>query len=157
MIIEDDVEIGANVTVDRGVSGATVIKRGTKIDNLVQVAHNVVIGEDCLVVALTGIAGTSPDRKSRHLAGQSGVAGHLSIGDDSVVASRGLVAKDIPPRSFVSGFPARPHRENMRILASTQKLPEALDSLAQLRRRVEELEQRLQTVEEDLPAPGEPR
>lgn len=157
VIIEDDVEIGANVTVDRGVSGATVIKRGTKIDNLVQVAHNVVIGEDCLVVALTGIAGTSLIGNRVTLAGQSGVAGHLSIGDDSVVASRGLVAKDIPPRSFVSGFPARPHRENMRILASTQKLPEALDSLAQLRRRVEELEQRLQTVEEDLPAPGEPR
>lgn len=157
VVIEDDVEIGANVTVDRGVSGATMIKRGTKIDNLVQVAHNVVIGEDCLVVALTGVAGSALIGNRVTLAGQSGVAGHLSVGDDTVVASRGLVAKDVPPRSFVSGFPARPHRENMRVLAATQKLPEAMESLAHLRRRVEELEERLQALEEELPAPGEPR
>lgn len=155
VVIEDDVEIGANTTVDRGVCGATRIGRGTKIDNLVQVGHNVEIGEDCLVVAMAGIAGSARLGDRVTLAGQSGVAGHLSVGDDSVVAARGLVARDLPPKSFVSGFPARPHRETMRVIAATQKLPEALESLSKLAKRVEELESRLLNLEEEIPASGD--
>jgi len=157
VVIEDDVEIGANTTVDRGVCGATRIGRGTKIDNLVQVGHNVEIGEDCLVVAMAGLAGSAIVGDRVTIAGQAGVAGHLTVGDDSVIAARGLVARDLPPKSFVSGFPARPHRENMRVIAATQKLPEALESLSELSRRVSDLEARLANLEEDLPAPGELR
>ena len=154
VVIEDDVEIGANTTVDRGVCGATRIGRGTKIDNLVQVGHNVEVGEDCLIVSMAGIAGSSRLEDRVTLAGQSGVAGHLTVGHDSVVAARGLVARDLPPRSFVSGFPARPHRENMRVIAATQKLPEALEHLSQLRRQLESLEARLASLEEEMPAKG---
>src|SRR5690606_35195768 len=154
VVLEEDVEIGASTTVDRGVCGATRIGRGTKIDNLVQVGHNVEVGEDCLIVSMAGIAGSSRLEDRVTLAGQSGVAGHLTVGHDSVVAARGLVARDLPPRSFVSGFPARPHRENMRVIAATQKLPEALEHLSQLRRQLESLEARLASLEEEMPAKG---
>lgn len=157
VLIEDNVEIGANVTVDRGVCGATRIGRGTKIDNLVQIGHNVEIGEDCLVVAMSGIAGSARIGNRVTLAGQSGVAGHLTVGDGCVVAARGVVARDLAPNSFVSGFPARPHRENMRVIAATHKLPEALESLAALKRQLTQLQERLERLEEDLPAPGELR
>jgi len=123
VLVEDDVEIGANTTVDRGTTGVTRIGRGTKIDNLVQVGHNVQIGCNCLIVAFVGIAGSSVLQDGVTMAGQSGVAGHLTIGENSVVMSRGLVAGDMPARSVVSGFPARPHTENMRILAEERRLP----------------------------------
>lgn len=123
VIIEDDVEIGANTTIDRGTTGATHIGRGTKIDNLVQVGHNVQIGAKCLIVALTGIAGSSILCDSVTMAGQSGIAGHLTVGENSVVMSRGLVASSLDANSVVSGFPARPHTENMRILAEERRLP----------------------------------
>lgn len=157
VVIEDDVELGALVAVDRAVCGATVIGRGTKVDNLVQIAHNVVVGEDCLIVAQTGISGSVKVGDRVTFAGQTGVAGHLSVGDDSVIAARGVVAGDLPPRSFVSGFPARPHRDQMRVIAATHKLPAALDDIAALKRRIEELESRLQGLEEELPATGDPR
>ena len=142
VIIEDDVEIGANSAIERGTCGTTVIGRGTKIGNLVQVGHNVRLGEDCLVVAMTGIAGSAIVGNRVVLAGQSGIAGHLTVGDNCVVAARGLVAGDLAPNSFVSGFPARPHKENMRILAAERKLPELL-------RRVRQLEQQLASILED--------
>ncbi|NLA57870.1 MAG: UDP-3-O-(3-hydroxymyristoyl)glucosamine N-acyltransferase [Firmicutes bacterium] len=136
VIIHDDVEIGTNSAVERGTCGATVIGRGTKIGNLVQVGHNVKLGEHCLVVAMSGISGSAIIGNRVTLAGQSGVAGHLTIGDNSVVAARGLVAGDLPPGSFVSGFPARPHRENMRVIAAQRKLPELMQRLKQLEQQV---------------------
>lgn len=139
VIIHDDVELGANVTVDRGTCGATVIGRGTKVDNLVQIGHNVQIGEDCLVVAMSGVAGSARLGNRVTLAGQSGIAGHITIGDDCVVAARGLVAADLEPGSFVSGFPARPHQENMRILAAQRKVPDLLKQVKELKRQVEAL------------------
>ncbi|NMB47006.1 MAG: UDP-3-O-(3-hydroxymyristoyl)glucosamine N-acyltransferase [Firmicutes bacterium] len=142
VIIEDDVEIGANSAVERGTCGATIIGRGTKIGNLVQVGHNVRLGENCLVVAMTGIAGSAIIGDRVVMAGQSGIAGHLTVGDDCVIAARGLVAGDLPPGSFVSGFPARSHRENMRILAAGRKLPELL-------KRVKQLEDQLASMAQD--------
>ena len=142
VIIKDEVEIGANSAIERGTCGATIIGRGTKIGNLVQIGHNVRIGENCLVVAMTGIAGSAIVGNRVVLAGQSGVAGHLTVGDDCVVAARGLVAGDLAPGSFVSGFPARSHRENMRILAAERRLPELL-------KRVKQLEQQLESLIQD--------
>ncbi|NLK07704.1 MAG: UDP-3-O-(3-hydroxymyristoyl)glucosamine N-acyltransferase [Firmicutes bacterium] len=139
VIIADDVEIGANAAIERGTCGATVIGRGTKIGNLVQVGHNVKLGEMCLLVAMTGIAGSAVVEDRVTLAGQSGIAGHLTVGHDSVVAARGLVAGDIPPGSFVSGFPARPHKENMRMIAMQRKVPELLDRIKELEDKVENL------------------
>lgn len=140
VIVEDDVELGANVTVDRATCGATVIGKGTKIDNLVQVAHNVVLGEHCRVVAQSGIAGSARLGARIDVGGQAGVVGHLHVGDGTVIAARGLVAKDLPPRSFVSGFPARPHPENMRVLAATNRLPSLLKTVGALEKRIAALE-----------------
>ena len=145
VIIEDDVEIGANTTIDRATmtNGATIIKRGTKIDNLAQIAHNVVIGEDCLITAQTGIAGSTEIQDRVTFAGQSGVVGHLTIGHDSVILARGGVTKDLPPHSYVSGFPAMPHSKDLRIQASMNKLPEVLAHIAQLEKKVAELEEKV--------------
>ncbi len=143
VVIEDDVEIGANVTIDRATCGKTVIGRGTKLDNLVQVGHNVVIGEDCLIVALTGVAGSSTIGNRVTLAGQSGVAGHLKVGDNTVVAARSLVISDLPGGQFVSGYPARPHKEAMRAIASQRKIPELIKRVKQLETELEELKDHL--------------
>lgn len=141
VVIRDDVEIGANVTIDRATTGATSIGRGTKIDNLVQIAHNVTIGEDCLVVAQTGISGSVKIGDHVTLAGQVGVVGHLSIGSGSVIAAKSGVTKDIAPNQYMSGFPAKPHEEEKRIKAAIPRLP-------QLLKRVKELERKLGIVEE---------
>ncbi|MCD5390307.1 UDP-3-O-(3-hydroxymyristoyl)glucosamine N-acyltransferase [candidate division NPL-UPA2 bacterium] len=143
VIVEDDVEIGANVAIDRGTIGKTVIGRGTKIDNLVQIAHNVVIGENSIIVAQVGISGTATLGKGVTLAGQSGVGGHITVGDNTIVAARAGVTKSIPPDSFVSGFPAKPHEKEKRIKASLQRLPEMCKAIGQLAKKVKRLEEKL--------------
>jgi UDP-3-O-[3-hydroxymyristoyl] glucosamine N-acyltransferase len=150
VIIEDDVEIGANTTVDRATmtNGATIIKRGTKIDNLVQVAHNVIVGEDCCIAAQSGIAGSSELKDRVTMAGQSGVAGHLTIGEDSIIFAKSGATKDIPEKSCVSGFPARPHAQEMRIQASLRRLPGMLHEFSRLQRRVVELEAKPRQIDE---------
>lgn len=142
VVIEDDVEIGANTTIDRATCGVTRIGRGTKIDNLVQVGHNVQIGEDCILVSQTGVAGSTVLGNRVTLAGKAGVAGHLHVGDDSVIAAASVVAGDLPPRSHVFGIPARPHHEEMRIKAASQRLPEVLKTIKDLERRLEALEKK---------------
>jgi len=139
VIIEDDVEIGANVTIDRATVGDTLVKRGTKIDNLVQIAHNVTIGEDCAIVAQVGVSGSVEIGNNVVLAGQVGVAGHLVIGENSVVAGKSGVTKDVPPNSYVSGFPAQPHKEELKMKASLQRLPI-------LSRIVQELEEKVKKI-----------
>ena len=142
VVIEDDVEIGANVTIDRATTGSTIVKRGTKIDNLVHLAHNVVIGENCFLVAQTGIAGSVIVGNNVTFAGQSGCAGHLTIGDNCVFSARSAPIGDVPAGSFYAGFPARPHKEWLRTKASTNKVPDLI-------KKVRDLEKRLAAIEDD--------
>lgn len=129
VVLEDDVELGANSCVDRATIGRTVIGRGTKIDNLVQIGHNCEIGPDCAIVAQVGISGSTKVGAGVRMAGQTGTVGHVSIGDQSTIAARGVVTKDLPPKSFVSGFPARPHQEEKRIQVAMARLPDLLKRL----------------------------
>jgi UDP-3-O-[3-hydroxymyristoyl] glucosamine N-acyltransferase len=140
VVIEDEVEIGANSTVDRGTLGETRIGHGSKIDNLVMVAHGVRLGPRCLLAAQTGIAGSTQVGKAAVFAGQAGVSGHLDIGDGVVVAGKSAVFSDLPAGSYVAGIPAVDQREWNRTQATGRKLPEMRRELRALRKRVEELE-----------------
>ncbi|MCX5687828.1 MAG: UDP-3-O-(3-hydroxymyristoyl)glucosamine N-acyltransferase [Candidatus Omnitrophica bacterium] len=139
VIIEDDVEIGANVTIDRARFDKTIIKQGTKIDNLVQIAHNVSIGENSIIVAQSGISGSANIGKNVTIAGQSGIIGHISIGDNVVVAAQSGVTKSIPSNTCVSGYPAKPHIFAKKIHAFTQNLPELFKKVKQLEEEIEKL------------------
>jgi UDP-3-O-[3-hydroxymyristoyl] glucosamine N-acyltransferase len=138
--IEDDVEIGANSCVDRASLGETVIGRGTKVDNLVQIAHNVKIGADCFVVSQAGIAGSSRMGDNSILAGQSGVVGHVEIGNRVVVAGKSVVTEDIADGSFVAGYPAVDHRLWKRAAALFPRLPKLRSDLRALEERLARLE-----------------
>lgn len=129
VVIGDDVEIGAGTTVDRAVAGSTVIGAGTKLDNLVQVAHNVRIGKGCFVAAQTGIAGSTVLDDMVTCGGQVGIGGHLRIGRGAILTAKSGVSKDVPPGGVVSGIPARNHTENMIIMAAASKLPGLLRGL----------------------------
>jgi UDP-3-O-[3-hydroxymyristoyl] glucosamine N-acyltransferase len=131
-IIGDDVEIGANSTIDRGSIDDTVVGNGTKIDNLVHIAHNVRIGEKCLLMALVGIAGSATVGEGAILAGQAGIGGHLSIGAGARIGAQAGVFGDVPAGETWSGYPARPHKESLRASA-------ALFRLAGMMRRLEKL------------------
>ncbi len=139
VIIEDDVEIGANVTVDRATMGYTVIGKGTKIDNLVHIAHNVKIGKNCLIVAMSGISGSAVLEDNVIMAGQTGVKDHVKVGRGSVIAAKSGVTKDLPPNSFVSGFPAWDHRQEMRVQALVRRLPELFQKINTLEERMKEI------------------
>jgi len=141
--IADDVEIGANVTIDRARFDKTMIGRGTKIDNLVQIAHNVVIGENSLIVAQVGISGSTILGNNVTLAGQAGLVGHITIGDNAIVTAQSGVAKSVPADTMVSGYPARPFMTTQRVNASLQNLPKLFDLVKELKKKVEELEARL--------------
>ncbi|HTH50225.1 MAG TPA: UDP-3-O-(3-hydroxymyristoyl)glucosamine N-acyltransferase [Candidatus Limnocylindria bacterium] len=135
VILHDDVELGANVTIDRAALGATVIGKGTKIDNLVQIGHNVTIGEHCIIVAQVGIAGSTKIGNYVTIAGQVGVAGHLRIGDKVTLVAQSGVMNHIPEGQKWMGSPAQPDRVMKRQLLAAERLPELL-------RRVHELERR---------------
>jgi UDP-3-O-[3-hydroxymyristoyl] glucosamine N-acyltransferase len=139
VILEDDVELGANTTVDRGTFGPTRIGRGTKIDNLVQIAHNVRIGEHCILCAQTGISGSTTIGNGVVIGGQAGIGDHITIGDGTVIAARGGVISDLPPHSFVSGYPAGPHRDKMKVEAAIRRVPELLKTVRALSRTVASL------------------
>jgi UDP-3-O-[3-hydroxymyristoyl] glucosamine N-acyltransferase len=141
--IDDDVEIGANTTIDRGTLGKTWIQRGVKIDNLVQIAHNVVIGENSVIVAQVGISGSTKLGRSVILGGQAGLAGHVTIGDRVMVAGQSGVAKDIPPGQIVSGSPTMPHQEWLRLQVHLSKMSELRKTVTSLLRRIEELEKKM--------------
>ena len=141
--IGDDVEIGANVTVDRARFGKTIIGRGTKIDNLVQIAHNVVIGENALIVAQVGVAGTVTIGNNVILGGQAGLVGHITVGDNAIVTGQTGVAKSVPANTMVSGYPARPFMTTQRVNASLQNLPKLFELVKELKKKIEELQARV--------------
>ncbi len=143
VVIEDDVDIGANVTIDRARFDKTVIGQGTKIDNLVQIAHNVIIGKNSIIVAQAGISGSSIIGNNVTLAGQAGISGHLTIGDNAVVAAQAGVIKSVPADTIVSGYPAKPHGVAKRVNACVQNLPRLYDTVAALKKKIEELEAKL--------------
>ncbi len=140
--IDDDVEIGANTTIDRGTMGRTWIQKGVKIDNLVQIAHNVVIGEHSVIVAQVGISGSAKLGKGVIIGGQAGIVGHIRIGDHVMAAARAGIHKDVPPQSIVAGAPHRSHREWLRIEASIPKIPDMNSTIADLMKRVDLLEKK---------------
>lgn len=140
VVIEDDVEIGANAAVDRARFGQTRIARGTKIDNLVQIAHNVQIGEHCVIAGQSGISGSSRLGRGVVLAGQVGVADHLCIGDAAVVAAKSGVVRNIPKRQTVRGIPAVPVWEFGRQQVALRRLPKLIEQVRELARRVQQLE-----------------
>lgn len=128
-VLEDDVEIGSGTCVDRGSFDDTVIGAGTKIDNLVQVAHNVRLGKRCLVAATTGIAGSVRIGDDVVVAGGVGIADHVVVGDGAVLTAKSVVIGDVAPRATVSGYPARPHRTFLRAQAALYRLPALLERL----------------------------
>ncbi len=138
--VDDDVEIGANCTIDRATMGKTWIKRGVKTDNLVHIAHNVVVGEDTLLVAQVGIAGSTKIGQRVALGGQVGLVGHINIGDDVKVGAQSGVAQDVPAGQIVSGTPAIPHRDWLRAQAIFSKLPEMKRTISALEKRIANLE-----------------
>ncbi|MDD2679867.1 MAG: UDP-3-O-(3-hydroxymyristoyl)glucosamine N-acyltransferase [Candidatus Omnitrophica bacterium] len=141
--IGDDVEIGANVTIDRARFDKTIIGRGTKIDNLVQIAHNVVIGENCLIVAQVGISGSTIIGNNVILAGQVGLVGHISVGDNAIVTAQSGVSKSIPAGAMFAGYPARPFLENQKSHAYVHNLPKMFELVKELKKKIEELENKL--------------
>jgi UDP-3-O-[3-hydroxymyristoyl] glucosamine N-acyltransferase len=135
VIIGDDVELGANVTIARGALGATVIGKGTKVDNLVQIGHSVVIGEHCIVISQTGIAGSTTLGNLVMVGGQVGLAGHLKIGDRVTIAAQSGVMHDIPAGEKWWGTPAQPDKQTKRQLLAAQKLPELLHRVTALEKK----------------------
>jgi len=146
VIIEDDVEIGANVTIDRATLGETRIHRGVKIDNLVQIAHNVVIGENSVIVAQVGISGSTKVGKRVTLAGQVGLVGHIQIGDSVMIGAQSGVTKSVPDKTLLSGSPAVEHRLWKKSQVALLRLPEALKSIRALEKRIQYLEKRLESM-----------
>ena len=147
VIVEDDVEIGANVTIDKARTGSTRIGTGSKIDNLVHIGHNVTVGKNCVIVAQVGISGSVEIGDGVILAGQVGIKDHVTIGDGCMVAAKAGILSDLPPQSFVSGMYARPHAHEMRAQVLYGKLPE-------LNKHVKDLEARLAALEKGTAEKG---
>jgi UDP-3-O-[3-hydroxymyristoyl] glucosamine N-acyltransferase len=139
VVIHDDVEIGANTAIDRGALGSTVIGQGTKIDNLVHIAHNVVIGRNCLVMGQAGFAGSTRLGDYCVIASQSGIAGHLKLGQQATVGAKSGVMRDVPDKGTVLGIPAMPDRQMKRQFIAVQQLPEMIRRMRDLEKKVAEL------------------
>lgn len=139
VVIEDDVEIGAGTTIDRASVGESRIGRGSKIDNLVQIGHSCTVGEDTLLCAQVGLAGSSHIGSRVILAGQAGVAGHLTIGDDVVLTAKSATSHDVPAGKVISGIPAFDNRDWLRSTAAFRRLGEMQRKLRELEKKLEEL------------------
>ena len=140
VVVENDVEIGANCTIDRARFDKTVIGQGTKIDNLVHIAHNVVVGKNCLIVAQVGISGSTEIGNNVILAGQVGVVGHITIGDNSIVMAKSGISKSLPEGSIMYGIPAQPVNTAKKLHAYVNNLPKTHQAIKDLKSRVEKLE-----------------
>ncbi|TKS61899.1 MAG: UDP-3-O-(3-hydroxymyristoyl)glucosamine N-acyltransferase [Nitrospira sp.] len=140
VVIEDDVELGANVTIDRATFGCTLIKQGTKVDNLVQIAHNVSVGEHSIVVAQVGIAGSTTIGHHVMIGGQAGISDHIHIGDQVMIAAQAGVNRSLKSNQIVSGAPVMPHEISLKVQAVVHRLPELRQLVLSLKQRVETLE-----------------
>jgi len=136
VVIEDNVEIGANVTIDRARFGQTLIGKGTKIDNLVQIAHNVKIGPNSIIVSQAGISGSTTIGKNAILAGQAGLVGHIELGDNVIVGAQAGVTKSVASNTILLGSPAKPISEQKKIFACISKLPELFDTIRKIKKRL---------------------
>jgi UDP-3-O-[3-hydroxymyristoyl] glucosamine N-acyltransferase len=143
VVIEDDVEVGANAAIDRAALGETVIRRGAKIDNLVQVAHNVEVGENAVLAGLTGLAGSVKIGRGALLGGQVGVADHVRVGDNVIAAAKSGITKDVPAGAFVSGSPHLDVRDWRKVWVLLPQLYDFIKDVKKMKSRVEELEKRL--------------
>ena len=143
VVLEDDVEVGSNSCIDRAAMGITRVGRGTKIDNLVQIAHNVEIGADCIFVSQTGVAGSTKIGNHCTFGGQAAIAGHLTIGDNVMIGGRGGATNNVESNQVLSGVPLMPHKQWLRATMSLPKLPEMRKEMKQLKKRLDELEAQL--------------
>ena len=144
VLIEDNVEVGANTTIDRAVMGSTIIRKGVKLDNLIQIAHNVEVGENTVMAALVGIAGSTKIGSNCMFGGQSGACGHLTVGDGSKVAAQTGIINNKPPNSEIMGMPAIPLKNFLRSSLLFEKLPDIYRTISRLEKEVEELKKNKQ-------------
>jgi UDP-3-O-[3-hydroxymyristoyl] glucosamine N-acyltransferase len=149
VIIEDDAEIGANTTVDRGALNPTIIGNGVKIDNLVMIAHNVVVGENSAIVSQAGLAGSTIIGNRVVIGGQAGFAGHLSVGDDAFIGAQAGVSNNVEAKAKQTGTPSRDLMTMRRIDGAQHQLPEALREIKRLRKELDEIKQTIHTSIKD--------
>lgn len=143
VVIEDDVELGANVAIDRAALGSTIIKRGTKIDNLVQIAHNVIIGEDTVISSQTGISGSTKIGNHVIIAGQVGIVGHIEIGDNVVLMAQSGISKSIKKPGYYFGYPAKELKTSQKLEAHIRNLPDYAEKIKKLEEELNELKNAL--------------
>lgn len=140
VVLEDDVEIGSCSCIDRAALGETIIRRGTKLDNLIQIGHNVQVGEDCILVSQCGIAGSSKVGNHCTFGGQAAIAGHLKVGDNVMIGGRGGATNNVESNQVLSGLPLMPHKQWLRATMTLPKLPEMRKEMQSLKKRMDELE-----------------
>lgn len=143
VILEDDVEVGSCSCIDNATMGSTLVRRGTKIDNLVHLGHNVEIGEDCFIIAQVGIAGSTKVGNHCILAGQTGCTGHITIGDNCTFAGKTGIVGNVPANSTMAGYPMRPHKEWLKMAAYENRLPDMIKTVKALQKEVAALKQEL--------------
>jgi len=143
VVIEDDVEIGANTAIDRSMLGETRICSGVKLDNLIQIGHNCTVGEHTVISGQAGVSGSTHIGKYVRIGGQAGFAGHIRIGDRAAIGAQAGVSKNVPEGIMVSGYPAKPHRDELRLEAAVRRLPELLKEVKELKIKVRDLEEKL--------------
>ncbi len=144
VVIEDDVEIGANSTIDRATTGSTIVHKGCKFDNLVQIAHNVKIGENTVIAAQTGIAGSTEVGKNVTIGGQVGITGHIKINDRAMIAAKTGISKNVPEGAVFFGIPGRPILKQKRIEATIRHLPEMMQRIRELEKELQKLKEKLE-------------
>ncbi len=142
VIIEDDVEIGANCTIDRATMGSTIIRKGVKLDNLVQIAHNVEIGKHTVIAAQAGLAGTTKIGDFCMIGGQTGFAGHLRVGNNVKIVAKSAITGDIADNQIIGGIPAVPHKDFLKNLIVSKRLYKLVEDINQLKREIENLKNR---------------
>lgn len=147
VIIESDVEIQANCTIDRATIGVTIIKTGSKIDNLVQIAHNVIVGENTVIAAQTGISGSTKIGEHVTIAGQVGIVGHIEVGDDAILAAQSGISKSVPNGEIMFGYPAIPIARQKKIEVVIRQLPELRKKIKIMEKTIEELTDKLSKME----------